>query len=233
MRIAARFLIAVLIVLVLAGIALFFLRKPIVAAAAERILRGVGLEAPEVAVDEVSLTRLDVARLEAGGGAERGLDLRDVALFYDWRALLFDGKIRSIEISGGRVVAAFDDAGGMNIAGWSPDPNVKPAPPPFKTLKVGALDVIARTPKGDARLDTAGAFDYADGGEFTARERAAIHFAEKMALDHHNIGDEDVARMRALFSDAEFLELAMMTGQYIGFGRVLAMLQLEVAACPV
>ncbi|NWG93125.1 MAG: YdbH domain-containing protein [Parvularculaceae bacterium] len=166
MRIAARFLIAVLIVLVLAGIALFFLRKPIVAAAAERILKGVGLEAPEVAVDEVSLTRLDVARLEAGGGAERGLDLRDVALFYDWRALLFDGKIRSIEISGGRVVAAFDDAGGMNIAGWSPDPNVKPAPPPFKTLKVGALDVIARTPKGDARLDTAGAFDYADGGEF-------------------------------------------------------------------
>jgi alkylhydroperoxidase family enzyme len=54
-----------------------------------------------------------------------------------------------------------------------------------------------------------------------------------MALDHHNIGDEDVARMRTHFSDAEFLELAMMTGQYIGFGRVLAMLQLEVAACPV
>lgn len=75
--------------------------------------------------------------------------------------------------------------------------------------------------------------DAADDGEFSARERAAIHFAEKMALDHHAIDDEDVARMRSLFSDAEFLELAMMTGQYIGFGRVLAMLQLEVAACPI
>ena len=54
-----------------------------------------------------------------------------------------------------------------------------------------------------------------------------------MALDHHNIGDDDVANMRRHFSDAEFLELSMMAGQYIGFGRVLAMLQLEVAACPI
>ncbi len=73
----------------------------------------------------------------------------------------------------------------------------------------------------------------ADEGGFTARERAAIHFAEKMAVDHHNIGDDDVAAMRRLFTDAEFLELSMMAGQYIGFGRVLAMLQLEVASCPV
>lgn len=33
-------------------------------------------------------------------------------------------------------------------------------------------------------------------------------------------------------SDAEFLELAMMAGQDIGLGRVLAMLQLEVASRP-
>ena len=76
--------------------------------------------------------------------------------------------------------------------------------------------------------------DHADAGEgFSARERAAIHFAEKLALDHHNIDDADVAAMRRHFSDPEFLELAMMAGQYIGFGRVLAMLQLEVASCPI
>ncbi|WGM40310.1 hypothetical protein [Caulobacter sp. NIBR1757] len=75
--------------------------------------------------------------------------------------------------------------------------------------------------------------DDPDAEGFTARERAAIRFAEKMAVDHHNIGDDDVAAMRGLFSDAEFLELSMMAGQYIGFGRVLAMLQLEVASCPV
>ena len=81
--------------------------------------------------------------------------------------------------------------------------------------------------------EAAAGVDDADAADFTPRERAAIHFAEKMAIDHHNIGDEDVARMRSHFSDAEFLELAMMAGQYIGFGRVLAMLQLEVAACPI
>jgi alkylhydroperoxidase family enzyme len=75
--------------------------------------------------------------------------------------------------------------------------------------------------------------DEPDAEGFTPRERAAIRFAEKMAVDHHNIDDDDVAEMRRLFSDTEFLELAMMAGQYIGFGRVLAMLQLEVAACPI
>jgi alkylhydroperoxidase family enzyme len=75
--------------------------------------------------------------------------------------------------------------------------------------------------------------DNADESGFSLRERAAIHFAEKMAIDHHNIDDDDVANMRKLFTDAEFLELSMMAGQYIGFGRVLAMLQLEVAACPI
>lgn len=75
--------------------------------------------------------------------------------------------------------------------------------------------------------------DSSETADFSARERAALRFAELMALDHHRIDDEEVARMRRHFSDAEFLELAMMTGQYIGFGRVLAMLQLEVASCPV
>jgi alkylhydroperoxidase family enzyme len=81
--------------------------------------------------------------------------------------------------------------------------------------------------------EAASGVDDADAANFTARERAAIHFAERMALDHHGIGDDDVAEMRRHFTDGEFLELAMMTGQYIGFGRVLAMLQLEVVACPV
>ena len=39
--------------------------------------------------------------------------------------------------------------------------------------------------------------------------------------------------VRKHFSDAEFLEGAWMAGQYIGFGRVLAMLQLQVASGPI
>ena len=92
---------------------------------------------------------------------------------------------------------------------------------------------VRMAPNVVSETEAASGVDHADDAEFTPRERAAIHFAEKMAVDHHNIGDADIAEMRRHFSDAEFLELAMMAGQYIGFGRVLAMLQLEIASCPV
>ncbi len=106
-------------------------------------------------------------------------------------------------------------------------------------LRIATLNgcVLCKTvrmaPNSVTEEEAARGVDDADAGEFTPRERAAIHFAEKMAVDHHNIGDDDVAEMRRHFSDAEFLELSMMAGQYIGFGRVLAMLQLEVASCPI
>lgn len=64
-------------------------------------------------------------------------------------------------------------------------------------------------------------------------EREALVFAEMLALDHHSITDEDVRRWRDTFGDEGFVELSMMTAQYIGFGRVLAMLQLETVACPI
>ena len=92
---------------------------------------------------------------------------------------------------------------------------------------------VRMAPEVVSEDEAAAGVDDADAAGFTARERAAIHFAEKMAVDHHNIDDDDVAAMRRHFSDAEFLELSMMAGQYIGFGRVLAMLQLEVASCPI
>lgn len=65
------------------------------------------------------------------------------------------------------------------------------------------------------------------------RERLAVEYAERLALRHHDIDDAFVARLREEFGEAEFLELSMMIGQYIGFGRVLATLQLETVACPV
>ena len=64
-------------------------------------------------------------------------------------------------------------------------------------------------------------------------ELTALSFAERLALSHHTITDGDVKLWRETFGDEGFVELAMMTAQYIGFGRVLAMLQLETVACPI
>ena len=69
--------------------------------------------------------------------------------------------------------------------------------------------------------------------EFSARERAALALAEQMALDHHSFDDGAMRALRQHFSQAETLELMMMIGQYIGFGRMLAMLQLEKTHCPI
>ena len=77
------------------------------------------------------------------------------------------------------------------------------------------------------------ATDFATNPGYSPAERAAVEFAERMAADHHNIGDDDIMALHEHFDDAQILELMMMAGQYIGFGRTLAILQLETVACPI
>lgn len=71
------------------------------------------------------------------------------------------------------------------------------------------------------------------GDDFSPRELAALQLAETMAVDHFSIDDARIAELRKHFSEGELLELMMMTGQYIGFGRMLAVLQLENVTCPI
>jgi alkylhydroperoxidase family enzyme len=72
-----------------------------------------------------------------------------------------------------------------------------------------------------------------DGSPLTERERVAVAYAEMLAINHHAIDDAYIAGLREHFDEAQLLELSMMIGQYIGFGRVLATLQLETTACPI
>ena len=69
--------------------------------------------------------------------------------------------------------------------------------------------------------------------DYTERERLAIDYAERLATDHHNIDDAFFEQLATAFSEAEIVELGMMIGQYIGFGRMLAALQLEETICPI
>jgi alkylhydroperoxidase family enzyme len=52
-----------------------------------------------------------------------------------------------------------------------------------------------------------------------------------MALEHQSIDDAFFKRLRAEFSDAEIVELGMAIGQYIGFGRLLMVLDVERPVC--
>jgi alkylhydroperoxidase family enzyme len=64
-------------------------------------------------------------------------------------------------------------------------------------------------------------------GDFTARETVALRFATLMAQNHHQLDDRFFAELRAHFTDQEIIELGLVTGQFIGFGRLIAALDLE------
>ena len=72
---------------------------------------------------------------------------------------------------------------------------------------------------------------YRDEPLFTDRERLALEFAEKMALEHTALGDEFFTRLRAEFNDQEIVELGMAIGQYLGFGRLLHVLEAVRPVC--
>ena len=71
----------------------------------------------------------------------------------------------------------------------------------------------------------------ADENDFTPRERLALAYAERLAVNHHAIDDAFFAELKSEFTDAEILELGMMAGQYIGFGRLLKVLDLTPKFC--
>ena len=69
--------------------------------------------------------------------------------------------------------------------------------------------------------------DFQHAPVFTAREKLALQFAELMALNHQQIDDTFFQALRREFSPAEIIELGMLTGIFIGYGRLLAVLDLE------
>ena len=73
----------------------------------------------------------------------------------------------------------------------------------------------------------------ASGASFSPREAIAVEFAERLATNHQSIDDAFFDRLRESFTEPEILELGMMAGQYIGFGRLLAVLDLTPKFCPV
>jgi alkylhydroperoxidase family enzyme len=62
---------------------------------------------------------------------------------------------------------------------------------------------------------------------YTDRERLAIEYAERFALDHHRLDDDFWDRLRAAYSDAEILDLTVCIGAWIALGRTLHVLGID------
>ena len=66
-----------------------------------------------------------------------------------------------------------------------------------------------------------------ESSSFSVREKLALRFAERMAVDHHRLDDAFFLELRREFTDPEIYELGLITGQFIGYGRLISMLDLE------
>jgi AhpD family alkylhydroperoxidase len=64
----------------------------------------------------------------------------------------------------------------------------------------------------------------ADERPYTPREALAVELAERLATDHRLVDDTFLEQLKKHFSAPEILELGMMIGQYIAFGRWLVVL---------
>ncbi|MYS87963.1 carboxymuconolactone decarboxylase family protein [Embleya scabrispora] len=62
---------------------------------------------------------------------------------------------------------------------------------------------------------------------FDDRTRLAAEYAERYAVDHHNLDDEFWARMTAHYTQAEIVELSMAIGSWLAFGRLNHVLGLD------
>jgi AhpD family alkylhydroperoxidase len=62
---------------------------------------------------------------------------------------------------------------------------------------------------------------------YTDRQRLAVEYAERYATDHRGIDDDLFARLRAVFTDPEVLDLTMCVSVYLGLGRALEVLGID------
>lgn len=68
---------------------------------------------------------------------------------------------------------------------------------------------------------------YATFPGYTPRQRLAIEYAERFAIDHGSIDDAFFARLRKLFSDPEILDLTLCVAVFLGLGRSLSVLGVD------
>ena len=62
---------------------------------------------------------------------------------------------------------------------------------------------------------------------YSTREKLAIEYAERFALDHHSLDDAFYTRLRAVYSDAEVLDLTVCIGGWLALGRTLHVLGID------
>jgi alkylhydroperoxidase family enzyme len=62
---------------------------------------------------------------------------------------------------------------------------------------------------------------YQQSAELSAAEKAAVRFAELLALDHNAIDEHVLAELRRYFTEEQIMEIGWAAGSFIAFGRLI------------
>jgi len=68
---------------------------------------------------------------------------------------------------------------------------------------------------------------YAELDELSSAEKTAIEFAERFSTDSANIDDGLMGRLGEHFSPGDIVELTLVIGKYVAFGRFMQVLGLD------
>ncbi len=72
--------------------------------------------------------------------------------------------------------------------------------------------------------------EYGEYDQYSEREKLAIEYAGKFALEHHSLDKSFFKRLKESFSDKEVVELTCSIATFLAFGRVMKVLDLNVTS---
>jgi AhpD family alkylhydroperoxidase len=78
-----------------------------------------------------------------------------------------------------------------------------------------------------SEADFANVADWRTYPGYSERERLAVEYAERFALDHTAIDDDLFARLHAVYTDAEILDLTVCIGAWLALGRTMNVLGID------
>jgi len=72
--------------------------------------------------------------------------------------------------------------------------------------------------------------EYHEYQEYSEREKLAIEYAEKFALDHLSLDEDFFERLKKFYSDKEVIELSAAIATFLALGRMIKVLDLNVTS---
>jgi len=84
-------------------------------------------------------------------------------------------------------------------------------------------------PEGSTEGMYAHVGDYREDKQYSEREKLAIEYAERFALEHLSIDDTFFKRMREHYTDREIIDLTTCIATFLGFGRLTQVFDLSVS----